>query len=236
VPARAAPLLVLLAALAACSRAPDQPSVSAAAASSQPGGAPVFSRAAFASPRTDAGAGEPAAAVPTIPEPAALDEILAAARLAGAADAGGADGGAPDRGALLGTDTGVPADAGAAEGGAAAEARREGGFHIGEVNGLPRMSSPAIEKAARAQLYWPLVQHCRDEAGGILPAEAVHVTLQIDREGYIVPATILAVPREPRFAQAARCMARELRVVAFRMPAASRGLVQDVDLDVPSVD
>jgi hypothetical protein len=62
------------------------------------------------------------------------------------------------------------------------------------------------------------------------------VELHIDHEGYIVPATILAIPKDPRFAEAARCMARELRAAAFRAPAAARGLPMNVKTDVPSVD
>jgi len=98
------------------------------------------------------------------------------------------------------------------------------------------MSSPAIERAARAQLYWPLVQRCRDEGGGLLPPEVVHLAFHLDQDGYVVPATILAVPREKRFADAARCMARELSMATFRAPAAARGLPQTVSMDVPSVD
>jgi hypothetical protein len=62
------------------------------------------------------------------------------------------------------------------------------------------------------------------------------LTFYLDRDGYVVPSTILAVPREARFAEAARCMARELSMATFRAPAAARGMMQNVSMDVPSID
>ncbi len=227
--ARAA--LLLLLGTAACSRHPEEPA-SAPAGS----GSAVFSREAFAPPPGDAGSNDPP--VPTLADRAALDEILAAAppKPTPAQRPSGADAGA-DRAALLGTDTGVRGDAGTTtEAPPSGEPPRRARIQVGKVVVEPGMSSPSIERAARAQLYWPLVQRCRDPEGAILPKEVVHLTFQIDRDGYLLPATILAVPREPRFADAARCMARELATATFRAPAAARGLQQNVGMDVPSVD
>jgi hypothetical protein len=166
--------------------------------------------------------------VPATADPTALDELLAAAPRR--ADAGA------DRTGLIGTDTGVRGDAGAPDSAPAAETTKAGRVRLGKVTIEPGMSSPSIERAARAQLYWPLVQRCRDPAGAILPPEVVRLTFHLDRDGYVVPSTILAVPREPRFADAARCMARELGMATFRAPAAARGLLENVSMDVPSVD
>jgi hypothetical protein len=216
-------MLLLLLGLAGCSCTPDErpPAPGPAAAP------PAFSRPAFGPPLGDAGAGEPP--VPSSAEPGALDEILAAA-------ASRARSGAADRSAAIGTDTGVPGDAGPAAPSAPVEPAKTARIHVGKVVVEPGMSSPTIERAARAQLYWPLVQRCRDADGGILPAEVVHLTFHLDADGYVIPATILAVPKDPRFADAARCMARELSVATFRAPAAARGLPQNVSTDVPSVD
>jgi hypothetical protein len=234
--------------LAACARAPAEPSPPS------PGGTTVFSREAFAPPPADAGAGEsaklgdtpsplaklgdtptppgdappPAPSVPRAPDPAALDELIAAAakpREKGA-----------DRTALIGTDTGLRGDGGAVESAPVADTSRGARVQLGKVTVDPGMSSPSIERAARAQLYWPLVQRCRDLEGAILPPEVVHLTFHLDRDGYVVPSTILVVPREARFAEAARCMARELGMATFRAPAAARGMMQTVSMDVPSVD
>ncbi|KYG05720.1 hypothetical protein BE21_03640 [Sorangium cellulosum] len=98
------------------------------------------------------------------------------------------------------------------------------------------MSSPAIEKAARAQLYWDLVQRCRGPDGKILPPDAVRVEFNVDAEGYIVVPTIIGSASDPRYDEAATCMRRELSGAAFRAPAGARGLPTRVDATVPSVD
>ena len=227
---RPALLIVLLA--AGCSPEPAGPD--AGAGSGVASGSPVFAREGFAPPPArDAGVGEPPVAATV--DPAALDEILAAAA--------GRDAGAPaadpgrahrDRTTRVALDGGAALDGGPA----AAGGGRPGGRRStwGKVVVEPGMSTPSIERAARAQIYWPLVQHCRDPEGAILPPEVVHLAFQIDRDGYIVPSTVVAVPKEPRFGDAARCMARELSMATFRAPAAARGLLQNVSTDVPSVD
>jgi hypothetical protein len=220
---RAGQMLLLVLVLAGCSCTPDaQPPAPGSAAAP-----PTFSRPALGPPPGDAGgAGEPP--VPSSAEPGALDEILAAAPRSRS--------GGVDRSGAIGTDTGVPGDAGPGAAPAPVEQAKTARIHVGKVVIEPGMSSPTIERAARAQLYWPLVQRCRDADGGILPAEVVHLTFHLDADGYVIPATILAVPKEPRFADAARCMARELSMATFRAPAAARGLPQNVSTDVPSVD
>lgn len=244
---RGAALLVVLAGCAPSPRhAPD-------AGTAAPQGTTVFSREAFAPPQGDAGAG--VLPVPASADPGVLDEILAAAasperargpdgRHPHAADGGpphpaGSGGGTPhgpDRVDLIGTDTGVASDAGAAAAPAPPDPTRSSKIRVGKVTVEPGMSSPTLERAARAQLYWPLTQRCRDRDGNILPAEVVRLAFHLDRDGYVVPATILALPREPRYADAARCMARELSMATFRAPAAARGLPHKVSMDVPSVD
>jgi hypothetical protein len=212
----------LLLLLGACARSPAEPPAGERVLDA---GVPVFSREAFSSSAADAGVDPPVA---TTVEPAALDEILAAAGRARPPSG-------VDRGGLLGTETKVPLEAGAAVQ-APAPLPRSGTIRVGKVVVEPGMSTPSIERAARAQIYWPLVQRCRDPEGAILPPEVVHLAFQIDLDGYIVPSTVLAVPKEPRFGEAARCMARELGMTSFRAPAAARGLVQHVTTDVPSVD
>jgi hypothetical protein len=194
--------------------------------SAAPAGAASFSREAFAPDGGDAGATD--LPVPTTPDPRALDEILAAAARVAPGD-GGLDH------AALGSDTGLPADAGV-RAAPRLDTPKIGRVHVGSVVVEPGMSSPAIERAARAQLYWPLVQRCRAADGAILPPEVVHLRFHLDRDGYVVAATILAVAKEPRFEDAARCMARELAMATFRAPAGARGLPQVVATDVPSVD
>jgi len=213
--------------VASCARSPGEPSRPGSSTAVGPKAASsVFSREAFATPR-DAGAAEPA--VPATADTAALDEILAAASARASAAAPPAD---PSD--LLGTDTGVPLDGGADR--APASAARGAKVSVGKVTVEPGLSSPGVERAARAQLYWPLVQRCRDDAGAILPPEVVRIRFSLDADGYIVPASIHTSAKEARFAGAARCMERELAAATFRAPPAGRGSLQGVDMDVPSVD
>jgi hypothetical protein len=212
------PFLVLL----ACAKNPAPGATSGA-----PSGEPVFSREAFATAHGDAGTAEPP--IPTAVVPRALDELLAAAPATPPAAA-------PDRDALLGTDTGLPGDGNAERRALPSAEPAKPHVRIGQVTTEPGMSGPAIERAARAELYWPLVQRCRDKDGAILPAEVVHVTFNLDQDGYVVPATVLAVAKDARFADAARCMARELTATTFRAPAGVRGRPSGVVMDVPSVD
>jgi hypothetical protein len=214
-----APLLLAL----ACAPTAEEPQRGAPGTPAQ---APTFSREAFATPPSSAAAA--AASVPSTPDPRALAEILAAApHLPPAGDPR-----APD--ARIGSDTGVHVDAGAAD--ASATPAKGPRVHVGKLTIEPGMSTPAIERAARAQLYWPMVQRCRDAGGAILPPEVVHLTFHLDRDGYVIPASILAVAKDAAFADAARCMARELAAAAFRAPPGARGLPEDVSMDVPSVD
>ncbi len=103
------------------------------------------------------------------------------------------------------------------------------------------LPNPAIERTARAQLYWNLVQRCRDPQGKILPPESIRLHFKIDSDGFIIPSTILATPNDQKgesseLMEAAHCMRRELSKVTFRAPAASRGTPTPVGARVPSVD
>jgi hypothetical protein len=214
---RAVPFVVLF----ACAKTPGAPATSGATSAE-----PVFSREAFATARGDAGAAEPP--IPTTVVPRALDELLAAAPATPPA--------ARDHDALLGTDTGLPGDGNVEHRALPSAEPAKPRVRIGQVTTEPGMSGPAIERAARAELYWPLVQRCRDKDGAILPPEVVHVQFNLDQDGYVVPATVLAVAKDARFADAARCMARELTATTFRAPASVRGRPSGVVMDVPSVD
>jgi hypothetical protein len=221
-------LLLSVLAVAACGQGKGS-SPSASGSASGPDAGPVFSREAFVVARDDAGSDD--APVPTEPDPRALEEILAAAKSARPSEAPAPDG----RDDLLGADTGVLADAGA-RGAGRLESGRGGHVTVGPVKLESGVSNPAIERAARAELYWPLVQRCRDAQGLLLPPEVVRLDFQLDRDGYVMTATIHAVAKQPEYLDAARCMARELAIATFRAPAGARGTPQKITMDVPSVD
>ncbi|WP_438022506.1 energy transducer TonB [Sorangium sp. So ce233] len=220
-------LVVLLPLLAACERPEPAPPAQADAGTHTPwtrdSAAPLDHRSG--SLRT-AGAAAVSSA-----EPEALEEILAAARQAAPRPG---DGGTI---AKIGTSTGVPEPSAtpAASAPPPAPAPRSR-VEIGAPTVQVDMSSPAIEKAARAQLYWDLVQRCRGPDGKILPPDVIRVEFNVDADGYIVAPTIIGSASDPRYDDAATCMRRELSAATFRAPAGARGLPTRVDATVPSVD
>ncbi len=94
----------------------------------------------------------------------------------------------------------------------------------------------AIERSARAQLYWELTQRCKDEHDAILPPESVEVMFDVDEDGYLVTSTISAIAKSKPFERAALCMRREMARSGYRAPPAARGAVTHVKLWVPSTD
>jgi hypothetical protein len=100
----------------------------------------------------------------------------------------------------------------------------------------PGAGNDAIERSARAALYWDLTQHCKDESDRILPPESIEVRFDVDEEGYLVTSTITAIAKNPRFERAALCMRREVARSAYRAPPAARGVATHLKLWVPSTD
>jgi hypothetical protein len=223
---RAAFALALAAVLAACAAPEERPPPPRPASS-------VFSPDAAAhleSPESSAGT-KPFA---KDPDPAALGEILAAAPKNAPQVTG------PDGGTLVGTNTElvekdpknaqvlIPAHK---DPGLPKISIKEGDLDVGV--GIP---SPAVERAARAQLYHSLVTRCRDQNGKLLPPDAIVLHFRIDADGYIVPPSISAIASDPNHADAAACMRRELAGSSFRAPMAARGMASMVNATVPSVD
>jgi hypothetical protein len=214
-------LVALLPLLAACAR-PD-------AAPTDDAGSHPPSTGDVAAPPGEPSAHHPPAGAPAVSaaEPEALAELLAAARGAAPAPGDGATA------AKIGTSTGVPAPS-ASQGPPEPAPRPR--VEVGAPLSQRDMSSPAIEKAARAQLYWSLVQRCRGPDGEMLPPDAIRVEFNVDAEGYIVVPTIIGSAADPRHDEAATCMRRELSGSAFRAPPGARGLPTRVSATVPSVD
>lgn len=225
------PLLLALAAaaagsLAGCDGGPaPQQEVSTPGQTVDPGHA--WSRGDFgARPAevTDAGA----AASATV-DPLALDDFLKATP---AAPPSPTD---RDGGTLLGSDTGLPASSAAAVEEPPARPRT-GVVQLGAVAVQTEMASTALEREARAQLYFPLVTRCRAKDGQILPPDAVLLEFTIGSDGYIVPQNISATAVRREHEEAARCMRRELSGLPFRGPPGARGQAAHVKMTVPSVD
>lgn len=176
-----------------------------------------------------ASSGERAELTIATASPAALDELLAAAPKS-PQETTDADGRSK-----VGTDTGAKETSSRASVDKAPEPK-SARVSVGAVTLQPGMSSPAIERAARAQLYWPLVTRCKDEQGNILPPDSIRIRFNVDAEGYIQVPTIIVSTADARFEKAASCMRRELSTTSFRAPAAARGQASAIDATVPSVD
>jgi len=234
-PVRSSRFHALLGALALCGAcghgdpplgtAPSAPGASAA--SLEP-----WSREGFSAPSATLDAG--LAPTLTTADPDALAALLAAAPQTQLSPTG--KGGKT----AIGTDTGIPASATASEA-APQERAPQPQVSVGELEIQAQLASPAIERAARAQLYWNLVQRCRDPQGKILPPDAIHLRFHVDADGHIAAASIQAMPNERRadsrrYTDAAHCMRRELARSGFRAPAAARGIPSLIDALVPSVD
>jgi len=169
------------------------------------------------------------------PNPVALAEILKAAPTTKPKPTG------PDGRTLVGTNTDArPDEHGpdepSPEKSLAARADKRISIEEGELDVSVGIPSPALERAARAQLYHPLVMRCRRPDGNILPPDAIVLRFRIDSEGYLVPSSITASAAESKYEDAANCMRRELSAATFRAPAAARGVPSKVTATVPSVD
>jgi hypothetical protein len=176
-------------------------------------------------------------------DPTALDELIAAVPKEPVPATG------EDGGTAVGTDTGIkPGSAHdkndktdakqppAASAKAAQAAPPNPQVSFGPLSIQAEMSSASIEREARAQLYWSLVQRCRAKDGSILPPDVVTLVFRIDEDGYIVGSSILATPSKAIYDDAAHCMRRELSAATFRAPVGARGMPTTVTMTVPSVD
>src|SRR5262249_35756648 len=130
------------------------------------------------------------AAPPVAPDPAALAELLAAAPKRGPQST------SENGGTLVGTATGEKEPSATDAGGPKNEAPKPA-VEVGEMQLEATMSSPAIERASRQQLYYRLVTRCKDKAGKILPPDAVKLDFLIDPDGYIAPGSIVATTEDP---------------------------------------
>ena len=142
----------------------------------------------------------------------------------------------PDGGTLIGSETGVPGTAAPVTVEDAPHRTKQVSVQLGALNVQAVMASPAIEREARAQLYYPLVSRCKGLDGKILPPDAVLLELTIDEEGYILHQNTVATAQDPQYKAAAECMRRELLALPFRGPAGARGVPAQVKITLPSID
>jgi hypothetical protein len=160
-------------------------------------------------------------AAPRRPDPAALAELVAAAPKAAPTSS---------TSTLVGTDTGIPTTRASAGPGAT------DGLTPPRVTARPPLSSPALERAARAQLYWPLARACRLANGELPPKDSVVLEFEIQADGSVYPGSVAATADDERHRRVAECVERVFSASGFRGPAEGRGSHTSVRVGWPSVD
>jgi hypothetical protein len=218
------PALFALLVSAGCARSGGDPAPAPVASAIVVGAGSAWSREALAPREGAAGPVDPA--VMASVDPGGLDDLIAAAPKPAASVAAPAIGGT----------TGISSGSAAPVEPPPPPATRTPRVVVGAPTMQPAMANPAIERAARAQLYWNLVQRCRDRGGKILPPDAISMRFNIDADGYITPSSIVARATAAEHADAAHCMQRELSTATFRAPAATWGHAGEVHATLPSVD
>ncbi len=138
----------------------------------------------------------------------------------------------PDGGTLVGSDTGVAAAASVSASASPPKPRA----YMGGIEIQPLLSSPAIERAAREQIYWNLMRKCRGPDGQAPPPDAITLLFTIRGDGSVAPASVGATASDKRYEQTAECVVREFSASPFRGPAATRWVSAPIIVTWPSVD
>jgi hypothetical protein len=202
-------LAIMLVAVAACDGSDDVPND----ASTAP-----------ALPRSSASAKKPLP-VPTDPEPAALERLLQKVPKDVPPPSGSA-------GTLVGTNTGID---GHTEVVTSKRPRGEAAVRAGPIEVQPLLSSPAIERAAREQIYWNL-RKCTGPDGKAPPPESITLRFTIDSDGSVDPASVSTHAATPELEPTAECVLSAFSASPFRGPAATRKTSARVIITWPSVD
>lgn len=170
---------------------------------------------------------EVAGPVPNQPDPGALAELVAQAPAEVPQPTSPA-------GTLVGSDTGEPEPA-APVAALTQPSRPAPQIHAGEAELAPALSSPAIERAARAQLYWRL-RVCRTASGAPPPPDSITLGFTIRQDGTVDPASVSATASDEALAEVALCVLRTFSASPFLGPPAGLDTSARVLITWPSVD
>jgi hypothetical protein len=140
---------------------------------------------------------------------------------------------AADGGTLVGSDSGKTA--GEDEPAPSVSARR-GRIKAGVPVFQPDLSSPAIERTAREQIYWKLNEKCRGADGKSLPPDSITLVFTIRTDGTVDPASVAASADDEIHEAAAECVLREFSASPFRGPSATLLTSVRVIITWPSAD
>lgn len=196
-----------------------------------PGGAEVASGGDSGAAPLSSVSAAVSAPVPNRVDEGALAQILAAAPSTHPAST------LPDGGTRIGRDTGIdPAGVMPSAAGSAAPAPDGIRLEAGGVVVHPLISSPAVERAAREQVYWTLHQKCRGDDGEPPPPDAIILVFTILPDGSVDPASVGVSAEDDAHREIAACVRREFSAVPFRGPMAGRDSSARVIVTWPSVD
>ena len=137
----------------------------------------------------------------------------------------------PDGGTLIGTDSGVEGE----ELPELPPVKKRRPLRVGKERYDPLLSNPAIERSARAQIYWTLRQ-CTAADGKPPPPESVALSFTLRPDGTVDPATVSATTEDKSLQPVAACVARTFAAIPYRGPAAAHGTSPRVVVVWPSVD
>lgn len=138
---------------------------------------------------------------------------------------------APDGGTLVGSDSGVEGE----ELPSVPPVPSSPRLRVGRPRYQPLLANPAIERAARAQIYWQL-RACTGPDGKAPPPESVALSFTLRPDGSVDPATVGATTENDELEAVAECVVRTFSSIPFRGPAAARGTSPSVVVLWPSVD
>jgi hypothetical protein len=176
-------------------------------------------------PRIASAAPEEELPVPTTPDRAALAELLHHVPKDAPPPTGSS-------GTRVGTDSGVPGEAAVVHGRRASD---DPGVRAGPIELQPLLSSPAIERAAREQIYWSL-RKCTGPDGNPPPPESITLKFTIEADGSVDPASVSTEVADPALEPTAECVLTAFSASPFRGPAATRRASARVIITWPSVD
>jgi hypothetical protein len=168
-----------------------------------------------------------AAHAPQRPDPQALAELIRAAPSSAPRPTN------PEGGTLIGSEADSSARVAMSS---AAPARSRPVIRPGNVVIRSLLSSPSLERAARAQIYWQLAHTCRRPEGELPPADSVTLQFTIRSDGTVFPGSVRAEAKDKRYDEVAYCVERVFSASGFRGPAEGRNTTSDVVVTWPSVD
>lgn len=170
------------------------------------------------------------APAPSAASPAVLAELVGKSRELPATTPTG-----PDGSTRVGSETGADGPPVMPTPALPPPGRQRPGVQAGPIEVQPAVSSSAIEREARAQIYWRL-RNCKQNDGTPPPPDAIVLDFIIQPDGTIEPSSVKATTDDRALEPVAACVLRTFAASPFIGPAAGRNASARVVITWPSVD